>query len=90
MPLARRLKILDSVLWGSKMSLAKKSSILRGNLEREWNCFKVVYHAHGKGNQKSGKRNNIPKQIQLQWKQTQENNTHLKRHFIQFKQYFYS
>lgn len=47
------------------MSLAKKSSILRGDLRKrmELTCFKVVYRAHGKGNQKSGKRNKIPKQI---------------------------
>ena len=49
----------------AKMSLAKKSSILRGDLRKrmELTCFKVVYRAHGKGNQKSGKRNKIPKQI---------------------------
>lgn len=74
------------------MSLAKKSSILRGDLRErmELTCFEVVYRAHGKGNQKSGKRNNIPKQIRLQWTKVQENDTHMKRYFIQFKQYFYS
>ena len=37
------------------MSLAKKSSILRGDLRErmELTCFEVVYRAHGKGNQKS-------------------------------------
>lgn len=62
------------------MSLAKKSSILRGDLRErmELTCFEVVYRGSWEGEPKSGKRNNIPKQIRLQWTKVEENDTYEK------------